>query len=387
MQQLPLEILIEIFNYVPEMILNLSRVSKYFREIATNQIKRVELCLEQEAESEILAISDEMRNFKTTINLKLKLAFDVNIAEKAELCAIHSDKIQTLIFSEFSFLNPFFDQYDVFYDQLESLEILNCDLTSSSNELSNFVLKSCVNLKNLTICGCSGMEIDELNKIGRELSNTKIEKLQLHPTYSYFDMSSSAHNDESWTIENLKMLSVRSKLVVMKKNFVKNMLSTRNRQKFPNLKKLELIAELDCGTNFVPSLIYQFPNLENIAIGKGVVLVRNNDFSLICNQYKNLRSLEFHFVQKDEQLELKHRLLKNDKLTDLTIGITKNIITTEHLDRISKSLPNLRKLKLIVYYLISDSKLFIQQIIKIFPQIKELNFSHIGQLENINILF
>ncbi|KAG5672649.1 hypothetical protein PVAND_002762 [Polypedilum vanderplanki] len=378
--KLPPELLIQIFNYMPEMIVNVAKVCKYFNVIATSQIKNLSIIFERESEEKIISISDELNNFKSIHNMKLACSLDVNIAEKADFCAMHSNKITHLILSDFSFLNPFFDQHDVIFTKLHTLEIINSDLTSSSEELPSFILKTCIALKNLKISGCSGLEIESLNEIGRNLCNTKIEKIELHPTYSYYDMRNI---DESWTIENLKTLSVRSKLVVMKKNFVRNMLG--NRRKSLNLKRLELIAELHFGSNFISTILQQFPNLEHLAIGKGVTEIRNNDFTDICNQYNQLKTLEYHFIHHDENLELKHRLNVNESLQSLTIGITK-IINFNDLTRISKSFPNLKKLSLIVYYVISSNEEYIKRIIKIFPHIKEFNLNHIGQLENIKII-
>jgi hypothetical protein len=382
MENLPIELLIYIFNYVPNHIISISQVCRYFNSIATEQIRKTAINFHRESEKHIDNVSKHLEAFKGLKSLDVTLGFDVNIAEKADFCAIHSNKITHLILSDFSFLNPFFDKLNVNYSNLNTLIIENSDLTSSSDDLPNFILKSCSNLKSLKISGCSGLEIDSLNAIGQNLCNTKIEKLELHPTYSYFDMSTQNNRDESWTIENLNTLSVRSKLVVMKKNFVRNMLG--NKRKFPNMRKLELIAELNFGNNFISVLTQQFPNLECLSIGKGVMDVHNQDFTTICNQYKSLRALEFHFIHQDEPLDLRY-LQINQCITKLTIGLTKDI-SHDDLQKISKNLPNLTHLSVILYYLISSNKDYLEQLIKTFSNVKQICFSHIGMLEKIKIM-
>lgn len=379
MESLPVELLLHIFNYIPDHIIAISQVSKYLNLIATTQIRNVSICFQRDSEKDIEVVSQQLETFKSIKQLKVELSYDVNISEKADFCAIHNNIISHLVLSDFSFLNPFFDKLYVTYKNLDTLIIENSDLTSSSDDLPDFILKSCTNLKNLKISGCSGLEIDSLNVIGRELANTKIEKLELHPTYSYFDMSSPNNRDESWTIENLKTLSVRSKLVVMKKNFVRNMLG--NSRIFPNLKKLELIAELNFGNNFISVLTQQFPNLEKIALGKGVIDIHNQDFTTICNHYKSLSSLEFHFIHQDEQLDLRH-LQKNLSIKTLTIGLTKEI----NLQKIAECLPYLTHLCVILYYLPSNKDDFLEKLVKIFSNVKEISFSHIGMIEKIQIL-
>jgi len=382
MENLPIELLIYIFNYVPNHIISISQVCRYFNSIATEQIRKVSINFNRECEKHIENVSKHLETFKGLKALDVKFEFDVNIAEKADFCAIHSNKITHLILSDFSFLNPFFDRLNVNYSNLKTLIIENSDLTSSSDDLPDFILKSCSNLKNLKISGCSGLEIDSLNKIGQNLCNTEIEKLELHPTYSYFDMSTQNNRDESWTIENLNTLSVRSKLVVMKKNFVRNMLG--NKRKFPKMRKLELIAELNFGNNFISVLTQQFPNLDCLSIGKGVMDVHNQDFLTICNQYKSLRALEFHFIHQDEPLDLRY-LQINQCITKLTIGLTKEISHAD-LQKISKCLPNLTHLSVILYYLISSNKDYLEQLIKTFSNAKQICFSHIGMLDKIKII-
>jgi hypothetical protein len=338
--------------------------------------------LDRQSEKHIEDVSRHLKSFKGLKELYVKLEFDVNIAEKADFCAIHSNKITHLILSDFSFLNPFFDKLNVNYSNLDTLIIENSDLTSSSDNLPDFILKSCSNLKNLKISGCSGLEIDSLNAIGQNLCNTKIQKFELHPTYSYFDMSAQNNRDESWTIENLHTLSVRSTLVVMKKNFLRCMLG--NERTFPKMKTLELIAELNFGNNFISVLTKQFPNLECLSIGKGVMDVHNQDFLTICNQYKSLRALEFHFIHQDEPLDLRY-LKINQCITKLTIGLTKEISHAD-LQKISKCLPKLTHLSVILYYLIPSNKDYLEQLIKTFSTVKQICFSHIGMLNKIKIL-
>jgi hypothetical protein len=386
---LPPEILIKIFDYTPQMILKLSQVCKFFDTIATTQIKSIEINVAYESDNEIDSMSKRLQNFSNVRLLKLKVAADQNIAEKANLCEINCNKITHLKLSEMSFLNPFFahnNRSDVSFDNLVTLKIENSDLSSSSEDFKNFVITSCKNLKCLILKSCSGMDVEVLNEIGRQLSSTKIEDFQLYPTYSYFDMSSTQSNqNQNWTIDNLKTLSVRSKLVVMKKNFIRNMIGYN--QRFEKMKKLELIAELSFGSDIVNALVNQFPNLETLALGKGLKEIRNQDFVTICNNYVNLKSLEFHFNNANCDQELNLRSLhRNTSITKLTLGLTNNV-AMKNLTQISKCIPNLIKIRIILYYLIPSSEEFLEQLIKIFSGIKELNFHRIGMAENVQLFF
>lgn len=380
MEYLPIEILLHIFEYIPNDIIAISQTCRTFNLIATTQIRKITIQLQRENDRQIKTISKELTRFKALKSLTIKASYDVNISEKAEFCLTHSNKITHLTLSDFSFLNPFFDKINLTYGNLVTLRIENSDLTSSTDELPDFILK-CSSLINLRLFGCSGLEITSLNRIGRALCNTRIENLHLHPSYSYFDISQDTR-DDSWTIENLKTLSVRSRLVVMKKNFVRNMLG--NNRKFPNLRKLELIAELNFGHNFTSVLMNQFPNLESLAIGKGVIDVHNQDFMTLCNYYKSLKYFEFHFIHHDEPLDLRY-LQKNISIQTLTIGLTKEI-TMENLEKMSQSLPGLTHLSIILYYLIPSNQDFLDQLLKIFPAVRKVCFTHIGMVDKIKII-
>lgn len=275
-----------------------------------------------------------------------------------------------------TFLNPFFLLENVFHN-LTSLTVENSDLSSSSNELTAFILNCCPKLTNLTITGCSGLDIDALENLGRNLNQTNIENFKLLPTYSYFDVTQEILTNQHWTIENLRLLSIRSKLVVMKKNFVQHLIGRRSEK----LKVLELIGSLDLGEFLVPKIMLNYPNLEKISIGKGCSVVRNGDFSNISNYYKNLKSLEFHFAQSEEDLDLKS-LERNESLLELTLGLTNNI-SMDSLAIISKCLCNVERLRIVLYYMSTSNQEFLTNITKIFPKIIHLEFQRTGMSENI----
>jgi F-box-like len=373
---LPLEILIKIFNYLPHSIIKLSQVCKYFHTIATNQIKNLCVILSEESEGEIQEISESLKHFKSVRTLKVELSVDVNIQEKADFCNEHRTLLTELVLKDFSFLNPFFDE-KVYYEKLHKICIKNSDLQSCSQELPEFILSSCPNLKSLIFDGCSGFEIDALNNMGHALNCTKIESFQLSPTYSYFDMT--ANLNDIWTIENLETLSIRSKLVVMKKNFVKNMFGNKTCSK---LKTLELIAEVNFGENLIPVIIQKFANLESLSLGKGVSIISNQDFVTICNHYKNLKKLEFHFDAQDNAIDLK-RLRENLSLIDLTLGISN--ISVENVKIMSQCFPNLKKINIILYQLSNNSKDYVNQLISVFEKIVLLQIHQTGITENITL--
>lgn len=384
MDSLPVELILYIFDYIPHDIISISQVCRYFNLIATTKVRNIKISLQREKEEQMEEIITQLKSFKAIQSIEAKLVSDLNVIKKAAFCAIFSNKISKLCLSEFTYLNPLFLKGTVTLENLETLSIEASDLTSASNNLPYFIIKICKNLKNLKISGCSGLEIDSLNLIGRKLNRTKISKLELHPIYSYFDMSSQQNRDDSWTIENLTTLSVRSKLVVMKKNFVRNMLGNSNK-KYENLKQLDLVADVNFGTNLVSYLTQHFPNLEHLTIGKGIMDIRNQDFLIVCNHYKFLKSLEFHFIIQDEPLDLKN-LKKNLNVTKLTIGLTKTI-SMENLREISECLPNITQLCVILFYLIPSNKDFIDQLVKIFSKtVKELRFTHMGMVEMINVV-
>jgi hypothetical protein len=278
------------------------------------------------------------------------------------------------VLREMTFLNPYFDNHSEILEKLESLTIENSDLTSCSAQISHFIIDCCPNLRHLTIKSCSGMEIESLNYIGQNLSRTSIEHFHLLPTYSYFDVPPV---DLPWSIENLRTLSVRSKLVVMKKNFVRNLIARRN----SNLKTLELIAELDLGESLTERIIRNYPNLESLSLGKGCNYIKNEDFSNFCNFYRNLRKFEFHFSQSDNPLDLRS-LQTSPSITELSIGLTKNI-TQSNLVAIAKNLPNVSRLNVTLYFLSSSNQEFLTLITKLFPNIRQLEFQRTGMSENM----
>lgn len=379
MEQLPEEIIANIFNFLPDPT-TVSQVCSYFHLVATTQIRNVHVKLSSEKSLEIVKKQDALEDFTALKKLKLELVFDVNNVEKSAFFKRFRDKLTHLIFREMTFLNPFFDHINYTFSNLESLHIENSDLTSCSTQISQFVVRCCPKLKNLTIKTCSGLEIESLNYIGQNLNQTAIENFQLLPTYSYFDVSQTPSSDGHWTIENLKTLSLRSKLVVMKKNFVKNLIGRENK----NLKTLELIAELDLGEPLAAKITRNYPNLEKLSLGKGCSQIKNEDFSNLCNFYKNMKSFEFHFAQSDFLLDLRS-LHKNESITELTLGLTKNIVQSNLLT-ISNSLPNVSRLNIILYYLSSSNQEFLTLITKLFPNLQHLEFQRTGMSEKFSAI-
>lgn len=371
--ELPIEIMAQIFSLIEDPI-TASQVSLHFHLVATTHIRSVCLKLSTEKSAEIVRKQSALEDFAALKRLKLEIVYDVNNVEKSGFFNRFRDKLTHLVLREMTFLNPFFDHQHEIFENLKSLHIENSDLTSCSSQISHFIINCCPNLRNLTIKTCSGLEIESLNYIGQNLNKTCVEHFHLLPTYSYFDVSPV---DSPWTIENLKTLSIRSKLVVMKKNFVKNLISRRNEK----LKTLELIAELDLGESLTEKIIRNFPNLENLSLGKGCNFIKNEDFSNLCNFYQKLRKFEFHFSQSDNPLDLRG-MSKNFSITELTIGLTKNI-TASNLTAIAKNLPNITRLNVILYYLSKSNQEFLTSITKMFPNIKQLEFQRTGMSENI----
>ena len=372
---LPEEIIANIFKYL-ENPLDVSQVCSYFYLVAT-QLRSVGLKLSSEKSGDIVRKQNALEDFISLKKLKLELVFDVNNVEKSGFFNRFRDQLTQLVLREMTFLNPFFENTNNIFFNLESLVIENSDLTSCSSEISHFIILSCPNLKNLTIKTCSGLEIESLNYIGQNLNQTSIEHFQLLPTYSYFDISLIPSTDGHWTIENLKTFSIRSKLVVMKKNFVKNLIGKRN----DKLKTLELIAELDLGESLTEKIIKNYPNLESLSLGKGCSIVKNEDFSNFCNFYRKLKVFEFHFTQSDDPVEFRG-LQKNESIKELTIGLTKNI-TQSNLAAIAKNMPNISRLKIILYYLSTSNHEFLTLITKLFPNIQNLEFQRTGMSENM----
>lgn len=375
MEELPEELIANIFSYLPDPIVA-SQVCSYFKLVATTQIRSINVKLSSEKSDQIKLISESLSEFRALKKLKLICNFDVNNLGKSEFCNRFSDKLTCLVLREMTFLNPFFDRPNTFSNLL-TLTIENSDLSSCSNLISHFILRCCPKLKNLTISGCSGLEMESLNCIGQNLDQTSIDNFQLFPTYSYFDVSETASTDHHWKIEKLQTLSIRSKLVVMKRNFVRNVIGSRNE----SLKTLELIAELDLGEPLVAKIIQNYPNLTKLSLGKGCSMVKNEDFSNLCNFYKQMKSFEFHFSQSDTELELKN-LRKNESIIDLTIGLTKNI-SMENVASIARCLPKVNRLSIVLYYFSSSNQEFLTLITKIFPNVQHLEFQRTGMSENM----
>lgn len=377
MENLPVELITKIFSYISDHnIVTASQVSAYFQLVAATQIREVDLKISTERSDQIKKYQDVLSGFQALRKIKLAIYYDSNNVLKAKLCHHFSDQLTQLALREMTFLNPYFCHPNISLVNLESLIIENSDL-SSSDRLPQFILQSCPRLKTLTISGCSGLEIESLEYIGQRLNQTQIEHFQLLPTYSYFDSSQSSSIDHHWTLDNLKSLSIRSKLVVMKKNFVRNLIGRSSGE----LRALELIAELDLGDNLASRIIHNYPNLEKLSLGKGCSIITNEDFYKLCNFYKNMKSFEFHFSQAEESLDLR-RLNKNFSINELTIGITKNI-STENLTRIASCLPNVSKLRIVLYYLSPSNQEFLILITKIFPNVQTLEFQRTGMSQNM----
>lgn len=318
-----------------------------------------------------------LREFIALKKMKLEVSFDVYNVEKARFCIQFSNKITNLVLREMTFLNPFFSQPDSIFSKLETFTMENSDLTSCSSQICHFILRCCPQLKNLTISGCSGLEIESLNYIGKNLNQTPIENFQLLPTYSYFDISQTSSTDPYWTIENLKTLSIRSKLVIMKKNFVRNVIRQRNEK----LTNLELIAELDLGENLAYKIVENYPNLEKLSLGRGCSEIENEDFAYLCNKYQKLKSLEFHFSQSDYPLDLRD-LRRNESITDLALGLSKDI-TRENIAQIAQRLPNISRLNITLYHFSVSTQEFLSYIIRLFSNVQHLEFQRTGISENM----
>lgn len=358
------DVLIIIFNYVPEMIFEISQVCKLFNQIVTNRIRQIKLSLNQNNPEDV---SEKLATLNIN-SIKLSMSYDQFIEEKSVFCNQFSEKITSLILRHMTFLNPIFEKS---FNNLDELIIYKCDLTSCTN-FSEFIIVGCKVLTNLKIIGCSGLDIEELNSLGKQLYKTNIIHIKLKPNYSYFDVPQSVNEKEYWTIEKLKTLSIRSKLVVMKKNFIRNVFAKRSE----NLRKLELIADIDFGEQLITRIIQNYPKLEYLAIGKGCSIVKNDDFLTLCNHYKNLKSLEFHFSNQDDSLDLSS-LEQNESIRELCLGINKNV-SAGHLALISQKLPNIGKLQIIQYNMQNVDKAKENTIVSIFSNVKHIELHEPG---------
>ena len=370
---LPEEIIAKIFTYLSNPIVA-SQVCSYWKLVANTQVRKIDLKITSEKPDEIRVLRDALEEFRSLKKLKLELSSDTNNVEKAKFCNRFSNELTHLSLSEMTFLNPFFDDPNISFNNLTSFTIENSDLTSS-NQISNFILRCCPRLKHLRLSGCSGLEIETLDYIGQNLNQTQIETFEFLPTYSYYDTAQTP--TRHWTIGRLKTFSIRSKLVVMKKNFVKNLIGQRSLE----LKTLELIAELDLGESLASKVMQNYPNLEKLSLGKGCGVLKNDDFNALCNFYKKLTSFEFHFTQTESSLDLKS-LDKNTSIVDLTIGLTKNV-SVENVIAIAKNLPNVSRLSIVLYYLSPSNQAFLTLITNIFPQVQHISFQRTGMSENM----
>lgn len=373
MEKLPPELLIEIFDELDEIkaLIAVSKVCKYFKDVTSSHTREISINLgSSESKLEIDEISKQLGSFSGLRAAKLEISHDANLTEKADFCKNHSTKITHLILSEITFLNPIIEHQT--FNNLLTLHFQKCDL-SCSQTLAEFIL-SCSSLRHLKIAYCDGLDIDALNSIGRHLHTTQIEAFELLPTYSYYDASSS--ESQYWRIEKLKSFSVGSsskEIVVMKKNFVRIMLG---RMVCESLTKLELNAELNYGdASFVLFLITHFPSLDTLRLGRGVSSMKNQDFVNICNGFKNLQSLEFHFVHPESEVEMRS-LQRNSTITELTLGMTKEV-TIEDLKIIASRLKNLLKVSIVSYNISRPSPEYFEEITKIFPRI--VQFTKTGQ--------
>ena len=376
-EELPEELLAEIFQYLTDPI-TASQVCSYFYIVATTQVRSIKIKLSSEKIGEITKMKQILEEFRALKKMKLDVSFDVYNIEKSRFCFRFSDKITSLVLKEMTFLNPFIiTQPNLSFTNLTTLKLKNSDLSSCSSQICDFILHCCPQLKNLIISGCSGLEIESLNSIGKNLNRTQIENFQLLPTFSYFDVSPTTSAESCWTIENLKTLSIRSKLVVMKKNFVKNVIMQRSEK----LTTLELIAELNLGESLASKIIENYPNLEKLSLGSGCTQISNEDFSNLCNFYQKLKSFEFHFSRCDFNLDLKN-LRRNESIVSLKLGMTKNV-TLENLATIAKCLPNVSRLNITLYCISSSTQEFLSFVIKMFPNVQHLEFQRTGKSDNM----
>lgn len=370
--ELPEEVIAEIFGYLTDTI-TVSRVCLFFNLVARLRTRFINVNLSKQNSETIVATRETLKEFQNLREIILEISYDINIEEKSAFCNFFREKISKLMLREMSCLNPFLTHPS---NNLTVLKLENSDLSSCSNELCNFLL-SCPLLNDLSIIDCSGLEVESLNLIGQYLNQTSIKRLLLFLTYSYFDISQTVSTE--WTIEKLKSFSIKSKFVVMKKNFAKNIIARRNE----NLKILEFIGkvEVDFDEPLIPKIIQSFPNLEKLSLARGCSVITNEDFCKACNFYRKLKSLEFHFSKSDSQFDLEG-LQKNESIETLTIGLT-NAITFKNLSMISKCLPNVCRLNIILYYFPLSNKEFMSSILEIFPKIQYLSYQRTGMSEEM----
>lgn len=376
MDELPVEMLIEIFNHLSDPT-SLTEVSSYIKAVATTKIRNIHLKVSTEPVDRLLFMRNALDDFRGLRKMRLEISGDVNNAEKAQFLAHFHTRITSLTMQEMSFLNLYFEDGAVTYDSLESLTLDRCDLATSSNEVAHFIIDCCPQLKNLTINECPGLEIDSLNFIGERLHQTNIESLQLNPSYAYFDVPRDKIRPH-WSIDKLKELSIRSKFTIIQKNFILKLIGVRNE----NLHTFELIAELEFDEPLVSKIVANYPNLTKLSIGKGCNVVTNQDFVTICNTYPNLNAFEFHFHHSESFHARELRL--NESITDLTLGITLPI-THDNLFAIGKCLPNVARLNIIRYHPSSTStqQTFLNEIANAFTKITYLVFQRTGSNENL----
>lgn len=376
MDDLPVELLLEIFNHLSDPT-SLTEVSSFIREVATSKIRDIYLKIVDEPVDRILFMRNALDAFRGLKQMRLKIRNDENNCEKASFLTHFHDRLTRLSMEQMTFLNIYFDDAEVTYDILESLKLDRCDLSTSSNEVAHFIIHSCPKLKNLTISDCPGFEIDSLNEIGENLHKTNIETLHLMPSYAYFDVPRDKIRP-FWTIGKLKELSIRSKFTIVQKNFILKLIGTGSE----HLVKLELIAELEFDEPLVSKIIQNYPNLNVLSIGKGCNVVTNQDFVQICNTYQNLNALEFHFRHSENFNPQDLRI--NKSISELTLGLTLPI-TSDNLNKIGKSLPNVTHLNIIRYHPSSSSsqQSFLSEVANAFTRLTYLVFRRTGSNENL----
>ncbi|CAO1419416.1 unnamed protein product [Diamesa serratosioi] len=163
------------------------------------------------------------------------------------------------------------------------------------------------------------------------------------------------------------------------KKCMKNILGKSSK----SLKVLELMGEIDLGENISQRIMDNYPNLEVLTLGKGCSKVKNNDFNRICNKYGNLKQLEFHFSQEDEDEENRFIIEKKERSIELlTLGLTKEISIKD----LGTYFPKVRELKITLYFKPLSNTDFVDHIIENFPQIEVLEYQVPPQRKMIKFL-